>query len=87
MAESLNFSFQSILPQHGFVLGIDVTQVQDCALALAELHEVHTNQPLQPVHVPLDATPFLPCVTTADKTKQRETTLVGQGANHVIFRV
>ncbi|KAK4829379.1 hypothetical protein QYF61_003719, partial [Mycteria americana] len=42
-----------------FVLGIAPTHVQDLALGLAELHEVHTGPPLKPVKVPLDGIPPL----------------------------
>ena len=36
------------------MLGIALTNVQDLALDLVELHEVHTGPPLQPVEVALD---------------------------------
>ncbi|KAK4830147.1 hypothetical protein QYF61_008635 [Mycteria americana] len=45
-----------------FVLWIAPTQVQDLALGLAELHEVHTGPPLKPVTVTLDGIPSLQCV-------------------------
>ncbi|PKU42690.1 rna-directed dna polymerase from mobile element jockey-like [Limosa lapponica baueri] len=45
-----------------FVSGIALTQVQDPALGLVELHEVHTGPPLQPVQVPLDGIPSLQSV-------------------------
>lgn len=41
------------------MLGIILTQVQDLALNLAELHEAGTVPPLQPVQVPLNAIPSL----------------------------
>ncbi|PKU36298.1 rna-directed dna polymerase from mobile element jockey-like [Limosa lapponica baueri] len=41
-----------------FVLGISLTYMQDLALGLVELHEVHIGPPLKPVQVPLDD--FLP---------------------------
>ncbi|NXH55711.1 TNPO1 protein, partial [Rhabdornis inornatus] len=56
------FSGQPVL-----VFGIASTQVQDLALGLVELHEVHTDPPLKPVQVPLDAIPSLQCV---DRTTQ-----------------
>jgi len=40
-----------------FMLGIASIQVQDVALDLVELHEVHTGPPLKPVKVPLDGKP------------------------------
>ncbi|KAF4794471.1 hypothetical protein TURU_101855 [Turdus rufiventris] len=46
-------------------LGIALTQVQDLALGLVELHEVHTGPPLKPVQVPLNAIPSLLCVNRA----------------------
>jgi len=52
---ALNPSFA----QPVFVLGIAPTQVQDLALGLVELHEVHTGPPLKPVRVPLDGMPSL----------------------------
>jgi len=42
-----------------FVLGIVLTQVQDLALGLVELHEVCTGSPLKLVKVPLDGIPSL----------------------------
>ncbi|KAK4821962.1 hypothetical protein QYF61_004966 [Mycteria americana] len=45
-----------------FVLGIAPTHVQDLALGLAELHEVHTGPPLKLVEIPLDGIPSLHCV-------------------------
>lgn len=41
------------------VPGIALIQMQDLALGLAGLHEVHTEPPLEPVRVPLGAIPFL----------------------------
>ncbi|GAB0196099.1 cAMP-dependent protein kinase inhibitor alpha [Grus japonensis] len=41
------------------VLGIALTHVQDLALGLVELHEVHMGPLLQPVKVPLDGIPSL----------------------------
>ena len=40
-------------------LGIALTQVQDHALGLVELHEVHMGPPVKPVKVPLDGIPSL----------------------------
>ncbi|PKU43757.1 hypothetical protein llap_5947 [Limosa lapponica baueri] len=40
-----------------------MTQVQDLALGLVELHEVCMGPPLKPVQVPLDGTPSLQCVS------------------------
>jgi len=37
-----------------FMLGISLTHVQDLAIVLVELHEIHLGPPLQPVQVPLD---------------------------------
>ncbi|KAK4818497.1 hypothetical protein QYF61_014227 [Mycteria americana] len=45
-----------------FVLGIAATHVQDLALGLVELHEVHMGPPLKPVKVPLDGIPSLQAV-------------------------
>jgi len=45
-----------------FVLGTAMTLVQDLALGLAELHEVHTGPPLKPVQAPVDGIPSLQCV-------------------------
>ncbi|PKU44258.1 hypothetical protein llap_5451 [Limosa lapponica baueri] len=47
-------------PAHSvFVLGIDLTQVQNLALGLIELHEVYAGPLLKPVKVPLDGIPSL----------------------------
>lgn len=40
------------------MIGIVLTQVQDLAFALVELHEIHRG-PLKPVKVPLDGIPSL----------------------------
>ncbi|PKU26779.1 hypothetical protein llap_22917 [Limosa lapponica baueri] len=48
-----------------FVLGIAVTQVQDLALGLVELHEIGMGTPFKPVQVPLDGIPFLQRVNNA----------------------
>jgi len=54
------FSAQPVL-----VLGIVLTQMQDLALGLVELHEVHTGPPLKAVQVPLDGIPSLrSCLTS-----------------------
>ncbi|KAK4832374.1 hypothetical protein QYF61_022229 [Mycteria americana] len=45
-----------------FVLGIAPPHVQDLALGLVELHEVHTGPPLKPVKVPLNGIPSRQCV-------------------------
>jgi len=45
-----------------FVLGIALIHVQDLALGLVRLHEVHTGPPLEPVKVSRDGIPFLQCV-------------------------
>ena len=42
--------------------GVALTQVQDLALGLAELHEVHMGPLLKLVQVPLDGIPSLRCV-------------------------
>jgi len=44
------------------VLEITLTQVQDLALGLVELHEVGMGLPLKPAYVPLDSIPSLQCV-------------------------
>jgi len=41
------------------MFGISPTPVQDLALGLVELHEVHTCPPLNPVKVPLNGIPSL----------------------------
>ena len=41
------------------VLGIALTQIQDLALGLVELQEVHMGPPIKPVKVPLDGMPSL----------------------------
>jgi len=51
------FSAQPVL-----VLGIAPTQVQNFALGLVQLHEIHTGPPLKPLRVPLDGIPSLQCV-------------------------
>ncbi|KAK4826170.1 hypothetical protein QYF61_006032 [Mycteria americana] len=48
------FILQSVL-----ILGIALTQVQDLALGLVELHDVHMGPVLKPVKVPLDGIPSL----------------------------
>ncbi|PKU48586.1 hypothetical protein llap_1122 [Limosa lapponica baueri] len=55
LRDALNpFSAQPVV-----VLGIAVTQAQDLALGLLELHEIRTGPPLKPVQVPLDSIPSL----------------------------
>jgi len=44
-------------------LELALTQVQDFALGIVELHEVHMGQLLHPVQVPLDGMPSLQCVS------------------------
>ena len=44
------------------VLGIVLTQMQDLALGLIELHEVGLGRPLKPVHIPWNDIPSLLCV-------------------------
>jgi len=58
----LRAALEPLSAQPVFVFGIAPTQVQDLALALVELHEVHTGAPLQPVKVPLNGIPSLQCV-------------------------
>lgn len=41
------------------MLGIAITQVQDLARGLIELHEVHKDAVLKPVKILLDGIPFL----------------------------
>ncbi|PKU42047.1 hypothetical protein llap_7647 [Limosa lapponica baueri] len=48
-----------------FVLEIAPTHMQDLALGLAELHEVHMGLLLKPVEVPLDGIPSLQRVDRA----------------------
>ena len=50
-----------------FVLGIALTHVQDLALGLVELHEVHMSPLFEPVRVPLDG---IPCLQHVDCTTQ-----------------
>ncbi|KAK4818029.1 hypothetical protein QYF61_004153 [Mycteria americana] len=50
-----------------FVLGIAPTHVQDLALGLVELHEVHTGPPLKSVKVPPDGIPSLQHVDRTTK--------------------
>ena len=42
------------IPQPVLIVGFAPTQMQDLALGIVELHEVHTGPPLKPVWVPLD---------------------------------
>ncbi|GAB0183112.1 cAMP-dependent protein kinase inhibitor alpha [Grus japonensis] len=55
----LRAAFNSFFTQPVVLLGIEPTHVQDLALGLVELHEVHIGPPLQPVKVPLDGIPSL----------------------------
>jgi len=55
------------IPQPVLILETALTQVPDLALALVELHEVHTGPPLQLVQVPLDD---IPCLTHVNCTTQ-----------------
>jgi len=48
------FSAQPVL-----ILRVALMHVQDLALGLGELHEVHTSPPLKPVRVPLGGIPSL----------------------------
>ena len=45
-----------------FVLGIAPTHVQDLALGLVEPYDIHMNQLLELVQVPVDCIPSLRCV-------------------------
>ncbi|KAK4828346.1 hypothetical protein QYF61_026007 [Mycteria americana] len=47
------------IPQSVLILQIALAQVQDLALGLTELHEVHMGPLLKPVKVPLDGIPSL----------------------------
>ncbi|KAK4832535.1 hypothetical protein QYF61_023867 [Mycteria americana] len=47
------------IPHSVLILGIALTQVQNLALGLVELHEVHRGPLLKPVKVPLDGIPSL----------------------------
>ncbi|PKU46486.1 hypothetical protein llap_3205 [Limosa lapponica baueri] len=64
----LRASLQPLSPQPVFVPGIAMSQVQDLALGLVDLHEVCTGSPLKSVQVPLDGISSLwrvnSCVTT-----------------------
>lgn len=45
--------------QPALILGIGLTQMEDFALVLAVLHEVHLHPFFQPAQVPMDDTPSL----------------------------
>lgn len=47
-------TLNSFLTQSVLVLGIVLTQVQELALVLIELHDSHQNPPLKPAKIPLD---------------------------------
>ncbi|KAJ7415259.1 hypothetical protein WISP_78996 [Willisornis vidua] len=49
-------------PLDMLIPGVALTQVQDLAFGLAELHEVWTGPAFQPVQMPLDGIPSLQCV-------------------------
>ena len=55
----LRAALKSFFTQPVSVLGIVLTQVQDLALGIAELHEVGMDPPPKPVQVPLDGLPSL----------------------------
>lgn len=59
------------------VLGVDLTQLQDLAFGLVELHEVGTDAPPEPVKVPLDVTLSLQHVSC---TKQFGVGKLAEGA-------
>jgi len=63
----LKAAFNPFSTQPVFVFGIALTQVQNPALGLVELHEVCTGPPIKPVGVPLDDVPSLQRV---DRTTQ-----------------
>jgi len=65
------------------VLGIALTQVQDLALGLVELHESRTGPPLQPVRVTLDGISSLQQV---DRTTQLGARLA-EGALNPTIRI
>ena len=52
------FSIQS-LNSVSFMFGIAPTDVQHLVLGLLELHEIFTNPPLKPFHIPQDGFPSL----------------------------
>jgi len=47
----------SFIPQSVLILRIALSQVQDLALSLVELHEAHMSKFLQTVKVPVDGMP------------------------------
>ncbi|PKU41812.1 hypothetical protein llap_7885 [Limosa lapponica baueri] len=55
----LRAALQPFSTQPVFVPGITMSQVQDLALGLIELHEVDMDPPLKPVQVSLDGIPSL----------------------------
>jgi len=55
----LRTTLESLSTQPVLVFGIALTQMQDLALGLVELHVVHAGPPLQPVKVPLNGIPSL----------------------------
>lgn len=65
-------ALNSFPTQPVLVLGTALTQMQDIALGLVELHDVHTVQLLQPIQVPLDGPlPSLcSCSTQPDVTSK-----------------
>ncbi|KAK4831706.1 hypothetical protein QYF61_018758 [Mycteria americana] len=59
---SLGAAHNPFIPQSVLILEIALTEVQDLALGLVELHEVHMGPLLKPVKVPLDGIPSLKCI-------------------------
>jgi len=55
----LRAAFSPFCSQTVFVLGFALAHVQDLALGVVELDEVHIDPPRQPVQVPLDGIPSL----------------------------
>ena len=51
----LSAALKTFFTQPVPVLGITLTQMQDLALGLVELHEVDMGPPLKPVQVPLES--------------------------------
>ncbi|TRZ21715.1 hypothetical protein HGM15179_005384 [Zosterops borbonicus] len=59
---SSHLALSHLSTQHAGVSEIAITQVQDLAFHIVELHEVHTDPPLKHVRVPLDGIPSLQSV-------------------------
>jgi len=55
-------AFNEFSPPPVLVLGVALTQMQDLALGLVELHEVHMGSLVKSVKVPLYGIPSLKCI-------------------------